>query len=59
MAPRCGVCWCGCVVSARLTRECAALANDPQLLLLDEATGDLDTRTTVLQLLLPPPLTLI
>ena len=46
-------------MSARLTRECAALANDPQLLLLDEATGDLDTRTTVLQLLLPPPLTLI
>jgi ABC-type methionine transport system ATPase subunit len=28
-----------------------ALANDPQLLLLDEATGDLDTRTTVLILL--------
>jgi ABC-type methionine transport system ATPase subunit len=50
------------VVSARLTRECAALANDPQLLLLDEATGDLDTRTTVLLLLLllpPLPLTLI
>jgi ABC-type bacteriocin/lantibiotic exporter with double-glycine peptidase domain len=32
-----------------LTRYRTALANEPQLLLLDEATGDLDTRTTVLQ----------
>jgi hypothetical protein len=38
------------------THSWLALANDPQLLLLDEATGDLDTRTTVLILLPPPPL---
>lgn len=39
----------------RVAHDWPALANDPQLLLLDEATGDLDTRTTVL-ILLPPPL---